>query len=76
MRNPPGARTRSTISPRTPPIGSRRSGYDYRGTTVHEIPPNGQGIAALMALGILENFDLAAMPPDSARDAAPRKSRR
>ena len=34
----------------------------YRDVTVHEIPPNGQGIAALMALGILENFDLAAMP--------------
>jgi gamma-glutamyltranspeptidase / glutathione hydrolase len=39
---------------------------DYRGYTLHEIPPNGQGIAALMALGILENFDLAALGPDSA----------
>jgi len=39
---------------------------DYRGVTIHEIPPNGQGIAALMALGVLENFDLASMPPDSA----------
>src|SRR5687767_9423161 len=38
---------------------------DYRGYTLHEIPPNGQGIAALAALGILENFDLAALPPDS-----------
>ena len=38
---------------------------DYRGVTVHEIPPNGQGIAALMALGMLEHFDLAALPPDS-----------
>lgn len=37
---------------------------DYRGVTVHEIPPNGQGISALMALGILENFDLAAQGPD------------
>ena len=38
---------------------------DYRGSTVHEIPPNGQGIAALMALGIIENFDLESMAPDS-----------
>ena len=38
---------------------------NYRGYTVHEIPPNGQGIAALMALGMLEHFDLAAMGADS-----------
>src|SRR5262249_35810401 len=37
---------------------------DYRGHTLHEIPPNGQGIAAQMALGILENFDLASIPVD------------
>jgi gamma-glutamyltranspeptidase/glutathione hydrolase len=40
-------------------------GIDYRGVRLHEIPPNGQGIAALMALGILEQFDLAAHPVDS-----------
>ncbi len=38
---------------------------DYRGYTLHEIPPNGQGISALMALGILSSFDLAGMPVDS-----------
>ena len=38
---------------------------NYRGVTVHEIPPNGQGIAALIALGVLEHFDLASLPPDS-----------
>ena len=36
----------------------------YRGYTMHEIPPNGQGIAALIALGILEKFDLAALKVD------------
>jgi gamma-glutamyltranspeptidase/glutathione hydrolase len=38
---------------------------DYRGLRLHEIPPNGQGIAALMALGILQQFDLGGLPPDS-----------
>ena len=37
---------------------------DYRGHTLHEIPPNGQGIAALIALGILEKFDIGALPVD------------
>ncbi len=39
---------------------------DYRGYTLHEIPPNGQGIAALIALGILKHFDVAALKVDSA----------
>jgi gamma-glutamyltranspeptidase/glutathione hydrolase len=44
-----------------PPIG-----VDYRGFTIHELPPNGQGIAALMALGMLREFELSPRPVDSA----------
>jgi len=44
---------------------------DYRGYTLHEIPPNGQGIAALIALGILQHFDLAALPLDGPESQHP-----
>ncbi|MEM6711920.1 MAG: gamma-glutamyltransferase [Pseudomonadota bacterium] len=37
---------------------------DYRGLTVAELPPNGQGVTALIALKILERFDLARLDPD------------
>jgi gamma-glutamyltranspeptidase/glutathione hydrolase len=40
--------------------------HDYRGYTLHEIPPNTQGIAAQIALGALEGFDLGSLPVDSA----------
>ncbi|MBJ6985514.1 gamma-glutamyltransferase [Luteimonas sp. MC1750] len=33
---------------------------DYRGYTLWELPPNGQGIAALQILNLLEPYDLAA----------------
>jgi gamma-glutamyltranspeptidase/glutathione hydrolase len=36
---------------------------EYRGATVHQIPPNGQGIAALQALGILREFDMRGDSP-------------
>lgn len=35
---------------------------DYRGYTVFELPPNGQGIAVLEMLNILEGYDLGQMP--------------
>ena len=36
---------------------------DYRRVTLHEVPPNGQGLAAQIALGILQHLDIA--PLDS-----------
>jgi gamma-glutamyltranspeptidase/glutathione hydrolase len=38
---------------------------EYKGLTLHELPPNGQGLTALIALGILKNFDLSQFEPDS-----------
>lgn len=39
---------------------------DYKGIHLHEIPPNGQGLIALIALGILRHLDVCKYPVDSA----------
>ena len=39
---------------------------EYRGYTVWELPPNGQGIAALQLLNLVEGYDLAGMGRASA----------
>ena len=41
----------------------------YRGWTVSELPPNGQGIAALEMLNIMETFPLQPTPPSAGQPA-------
>jgi gamma-glutamyltranspeptidase/glutathione hydrolase len=43
----------------------------YRGWTVYELPPNGQGVAALEMLNIMETFPLQPAPPPAGQPAQP-----
>jgi len=36
---------------------------DYRGVSIYECPPNGQGLLVLQMLNVLSGFDLAALDP-------------
>ncbi len=45
-------------------VGTLRT--QFASADLHEIPPNGQGIAALIALGILRHTDIAQFEPDTA----------
>ena len=39
---------------------------DWQGVTLHELPPNGQGLTVLITLGLLEHLAVAQYPVDSA----------
>ena len=41
-------------------------GVDFAGQRLHELPPNGQGLAALIALGVLERLPIEDAAVDSA----------
>jgi gamma-glutamyltranspeptidase/glutathione hydrolase len=38
---------------------------DYRGYTIYELPPNGQGLVALEMLNILEGYDIGHLKPNN-----------
>ena len=74
LRRSAAARCARAISPRTAPNGSSRIAQSFPRVTLHEIPPNGQGLAALIALGILDHFDLEGHRPRQRR-ASPSRDR-
>ena len=43
----------------------------YRDYTVFETPPNSQGLAALMILNLVENYDLSSLGYQSTRPSSP-----
>jgi gamma-glutamyltranspeptidase/glutathione hydrolase len=53
-------------------LGAHRSTWveplalPFGGVTIHELPPNGQGLASLIALGILDKLGIGRLPVDGA----------
>lgn len=41
---------------------------DYRGWKIYELPPNGQGVAALQMLNMMETFDFSRLAPRTAEN--------
>jgi len=60
-----GAQLRASELAAHQPLWVDPISVDFAGHTVHQLPPNGQGIAALMALGMLEQLDIGRFGPDS-----------
>ncbi len=40
---------------------------EYEGNTIHQIPPSGQGITALIMINILKAYDLSGLDPNGAK---------
>lgn len=64
-----GGRFTSDDFAKSQPTWVEPIGTDYRGYRLCEVPPNTQGITALIALGLLENFDLPSLEVGSAEAA-------
>lgn len=63
-KNTGGAITHEDLEKHSP-LWVKPISIEYKGVELHEIPPNGQGLAALITLGILRQFDLSSFEPDS-----------
>jgi gamma-glutamyltranspeptidase/glutathione hydrolase len=66
MRDVGGVMSQSDLASHTS-LFSQPISTTYRGYRFWECPPNGQGIAALIALNILEGFDIQSIPPNSSQ---------
>ena len=64
MQKRPAASSRSKTCRRTPPTGSIRSRSIITASACTRSPPNGQGLAALQALAILQSRDIRQLEPD------------